>query len=359
MRAIVIVAVVLALLAVSTRASGTQKGAGKKTSSSSKIDALWKKWKKQHKIVFKNAAAEKRRFKIWKANLMEAIAHNKQKDTHEYEAGLSKRTIYTKEEKLSYLVDYSQFHGPKRQASTYLDHMADLTATASIPTLAAKQLPKSVNWVKRGKVGPVRNQGGCGSCSAHAATGALEAAWAIKSGKLTPLAVQQPIDCLFNHCNGIPYEDVVTFATENHGLPPWSSYKFNKKNSMKTPASAFTCKRGMPTVGAFQGLVKIAHDPLAMMTWLAKKGPVIVTVDATHLDNYRKGVFTRCTANPKKQNHAVLIVGYATLHTKKGYVPVWDIKNSWDKDWGVKGHFYVKRSGNSCGINLNPVGVVV
>ena len=60
-------------------------------------------------------------------------------------------------------------------------------------------LPASVDW-RRGRGGggavtPVKNQGGCGDCWAFAATGALEAAHQIKTGRLVSLSEQQLVDC--------------------------------------------------------------------------------------------------------------------------------------------------------------------
>ena len=42
-----------------------------------------------------------------------------------------------------------------------------------------RNLLTRVNWVESGKVGPVKNQGSCGSCWAFAATTALETMQAI------------------------------------------------------------------------------------------------------------------------------------------------------------------------------------
>jgi C1A family cysteine protease len=51
----------------------------------------------------------------------------------------------------------------------------------------------AVDW--RGKMNPAKDQGGCGSCWAFAATAAIEGRYAIKSKKSINLSEQQMIDC--------------------------------------------------------------------------------------------------------------------------------------------------------------------
>lgn len=45
-----------------------------------------------------------------------------------------------------------------------------------------------VDWVKKGKVNPVQNQGYCGSCWSFAVTANVESAYAIKNNTLPKLS---------------------------------------------------------------------------------------------------------------------------------------------------------------------------
>ena len=55
--------------------------------------------------------------------------------------------------------------------------------------------PNDLNWVTKGAVTSIKNQGQCGGCWAFAAVGATEGAWQIATGELISLSEQQVMDC--------------------------------------------------------------------------------------------------------------------------------------------------------------------
>ncbi|GKE06236.1 cysteine protease XCP1-like protein, partial [Tanacetum coccineum] len=82
-------------------------------------------------------------------------------------------------------------------------------------------LPKSLDWRKKGAVAPVKNQGSCGSCWAFSTVAAVEGVNQIVTGNLTELSEQELIDCdtgFNNGCNGGLMDYAFSFIVKNGGL---------------------------------------------------------------------------------------------------------------------------------------------
>lgn len=56
------------------------------------------------------------------------------------------------------------------------------------PVSSSEERPKAFDWRDFGVVTPVKNQGGCGSCWAHASVETIESQAAVNTGKLVELS---------------------------------------------------------------------------------------------------------------------------------------------------------------------------
>lgn len=209
------------------------------------------------------------------------------------------------------------------------------------PTNLPNKLPTQVDWRSLNRVGPIKNQGNCGSCWAFSSVAALESALAIYRNTtiqyVPDLSEQQLVDCSKDNsgCNGGLMTRAYVYIAKN-GLVNESSYPYIAQNQV--------CKSTDKTSSIYiRGYAKILPTELALMRAVSQR-VISVGIEVDPLFRfYKSGVYNRNTCR-NRLNHAVNIVGYTPEY--------WIVRNSWGGEWGEQGYIRIARNKNICGINL-------
>jgi Pyruvate/2-oxoacid:ferredoxin oxidoreductase delta subunit len=235
-----------------------------------------------------------------------------------------------------------------------INSLADLSVEEFLRTRVMKNLPyrapapvgelnvtmpaTTVDWRTKGVITPVKDQGNCGSCWAHSADEAVESFYAIKSGNLQVLSVQQCTACTYtyNGCDGGWPHDAYTNAVQaRNGLELNSAYPYNIAQAGNCQLTGGKAVNAVTDDSGFS-------SPLQgqLQNLLNNVGPVSVCVAAESWQTYTGGVMMTCAGSV---DHCVQAVGY----NSDASTPYWLVRNSWGTGWGYAGYIYLSMTANN------------
>jgi len=185
------------------------------------------------------------------------------------------------------------------------------------------------DWVAAGAVLPVKNQGGCGSCWAFGAIGAIEGDHFLKTGELVRLSEQQMVDCEPNWygCGGGWHYAAIDYAIRN---------PLSKNEDYPYRATDQTCMdSSKPAHVRVTARKNVQNYSVSALKAELDNGPVGITVAAgnNYFRYYSSGILdsTNC---PTRVDHVITAVGYGV---EGGVEYLWAL-NQWGAGWGDSGY---------------------
>ncbi|KAL2090140.1 hypothetical protein ACEWY4_014828 [Coilia grayii] len=311
------------------------------------LDAEWRRWcLKFNKPSKQGRSAGVNRREVWEGNYQLIQAHNQRytQGQETYDMAMNGFGDLTEEE----FVERAQSPLPARHLRS-----TPLMLSASELREAASRLNiSSIDYRDMGYITP----GLCGSCWAYSATGALEAQWKRRSGRLVPLSKQQLVDCSQptgnKGCIGGRPSLAYTYVIQNGGIQAEETYPYEMREA------GCRANRSLNVVSVKDWKYVPPANEQALEDAVATIGPVAVVIDTTtrNFQFYRRGVFYDPKCSIWKQAHAVLLVGFGS----EGSQEYWTIKNSWGVNWGEKGYMRLtKNQGLHCVSWAADTGVAV
>ena len=302
----------------------------------------WKSFMSFQKRFNKIYSSEKeliQRFDIFKENVKSIIQHNSEK--HNFTMAINRFT------------DLSAIEFKKNVVGAGLLQTSAASPCSSYSFQNSK-VPDSVDWRANNAVTPVKDQGQCGSCWSFSATGAMEGAWAVATGKLISLSEEQLVECSRSNgnlgCKGGLMDNAFQYVMDN-GICSEDSYPYTSSTG-----SAGLCKSSCDPQVTIHSCADVEPSNQLSLKEAVAFGPVSVAIEADQriFQSYSSGVITSdsCGTN---LDHGVLIVGYGT----ESGIDYWLVKNSWSSSWGDEGYVKIERSDSKnddgiCGIAMQP-----
>jgi len=289
----------------------------------SEYSTLWNEFKSEHAKEYATVEEHDSRFSTFKDNVDFIMTHNSRSDEHGFTVGINQFADMSKVEFKKVMLTYQAQNKKANNVEIF-----DESTTAD-----------SMDWVAKGAVTPVKNQGQCGSCWAFSTTGSTEGAYQIATGKLMSFSEQELVDCAGSYgnqgCNGGLMDDGFKYL-ETKGDASESTYSYTGKTGTCSTSKQSKTALGAGIVSSFNDV----HSTEAQLRAALNIGPVSVAIEADQsgFQFYKSGVFSGTCGTTL--DHGVLAVGYGT----EGGKDYWNVKNSWGVGWGDEGYIKLART---------------
>lgn len=207
-----------------------------------------------------------------------------------------------------------------------------------------------VDWRSNDCISPIRDQGSCGSCWAHATSEMSSDRWCLETGETHIFSPQYLMDCDNSSafgCGGAATQTVVDWI-KDHGIAEDTCEPYTARQGTCSHKCAdgsaeklfhFASDKVWTNSAAAPSTVQIANLKEALTT-----GPVYFSMQVpSDFMSYRSGVF-RTKVGGSVGGHAVECVGwdYDTDSSMTGPANEhWICKNSWNTNWGESGYFRI------------------
>jgi C1A family cysteine protease len=282
-------------------------------------------WRAAYNKTYGSEVEANLRFEIYKDNMDKVMKHNADK-SQTWAMALNQFADMTQHEFAATMLGYTP-------------RSSDYKAPAVFNAKPGAKVEATVNWITKGAVTNVKDQGQCGSCWAFSTCAGLEGAWQLAGNTLTSFAPQQLVDCdkVDSGCNGGLMDNGFDYIKAN-GICNWNDYKYTARDG--------TCKASSCTsVTKLSSYTDVATNNAAMEQ-ANQQQPLSVAVNAEPWQFYSGGVFKSSCSD--QLDHGVLAAGYGTDSSSGDY---WLVKNSWGTSWGESGYIRLAKGNNLCGIN--------
>jgi len=213
----------------------------------------------------------------------------------------------------------------------------DIPEDARVTPIVSAALPTHFDWTQKDSqnwITSVKNQGGCGSCVAFSAVGALEGQLKIQANNPSwniDLSEQHLFSCGGGTCSGGWYISAALNYLQQYGTPDEACSPYQGGSG----SCSNSCPNWQTRAYKISSWNWVLNDPSAIEA-AVMNGPVVAGFTVyTDFFSYNGGVYHYDGHSPLAGGHAIVIVGY---DSNERY---WIVKNSWGTNWGEHGYFKI------------------